>query len=100
MIRLSLVFLLVLAVGCQSTPVSDQATSKQQAVSNDGMVATAHPLATSVARDVLNRGGNAADAAVAAGFRLAVAVPTIRPLGGRTHILVRKPDGSTRAITA
>ncbi len=93
MIRLSLVFLLVLAVGCQSTPVSDQATSNQQAVSSDGMVATAHPLATSVARDVLNRGGNAADAAVAAGFMLAVAEPSMSHLGGRIQILVRSADG-------
>ena len=57
------------------------------------MVATAHPLATNAARDVLNQGGNAADAAVAAGLTLAVVEPSMSHLGGRIQILVRSPDG-------
>ena len=58
-----------------------------------GAIAAAHPLATQVAQQVLQQGGNAADAAVAAGFALAVVEPSMSNLGGRIQILVRTPSG-------
>jgi len=73
--------------GCVTTP-PDQPTFPVNA-----MAATAHPVATDVARNILAQGGNAADAAVAAGFALAVAEPSMSHLGGRIQILVRTADG-------
>ena len=90
----SLIFsTLLLASGCQ-TAVQ---TPPQFAESPNGMAATAHPLATKTAREVLELGGNAADAAVAAGFVLAVVEPTMNSIGGRSQILVRSGGGDFSA---
>jgi len=53
------------------------------------MVVTAAPLATRVGVDVLRSGGNAADAAVAVAFSLAVVYPTAGNLGGGGFIVTR-----------
>jgi len=79
------------------------ATASAQAVhqvahSSDGVVATANPLATFAAQRVLEDGGNAADAAVAAAFAIAVVLPSMNSIGGRNQILVRSVDGDVSAI--
>ena len=71
---------------------------RQSGQSNAGMVSAAHPLATDVGVAILELGGNAADAAVAAGFAVAVVEPTMNSIGGRNQILIRTPDGEFHGI--
>jgi gamma-glutamyltranspeptidase/glutathione hydrolase len=62
--------------------------TSRQAVSPWGMAATARDLATDAAARVLETGGNAFDAAVAAAFALAVCEPSASGLGGQTVLTV------------
>lgn len=62
------------------------------------MVASAEPLASQVGVDVMRRGGNAVDAAVAVGFALAVTYPQAGNLGGGGFLLWRRKDGQTAAV--
>ncbi len=58
-------------------------------VSNpNGMVVTEQALATQVGSDILKRGGNAVDAAVAVGFALAVVLPNAGNIGGGGFMLI------------
>lgn len=61
-------------------------------------VATAHPLATRVAADILAQGGNAYDAAVATHFALAVVLPRAGNLGGGGFALVHSASGEAAAL--
>ncbi|RYF79815.1 MAG: gamma-glutamyltransferase, partial [Chitinophagaceae bacterium] len=62
------------------------------------MVVSAHPLASEVGADVLKRGGNAIDAAVAVQFALAVVYPDAGNIGGGGFLVLRNNDGTSAAL--
>ncbi|NCQ17469.1 MAG: gamma-glutamyltransferase [Ignavibacteria bacterium] len=63
-----------------------------------GMVVSAEPIATQVGVQILKKGGNAVDAAVAIGFSLAVTYPVAGNLGGGGYMVIHLPDGRNTAI--
>jgi gamma-glutamyltranspeptidase/glutathione hydrolase len=66
--------------------------------SRNGIVATSQPLATAAGLEILSRGGNAADAAVAAGAALNVTEPTSTGIGGDMFALFYTAE--TKQVTA
>src|SRR5271169_1849565 len=67
---------------------STGATAAQVATAQHGMVVSQEQQATRIGLDVLQRGGNAVDAAVAVGFALAVTLPKAGNIGGGGFMVV------------
>lgn len=62
------------------------------------MVASQHELASNIGLQVMKKGGNAVDAAIAVGVALAVVYPEAGNIGGGGFMLIRKKSGETFAI--
>lgn len=76
---------------------SEWIIQKTEVVSDGGIVCAHHPAAAEAGLAMLERGGNAVDAAVAAAFAVGVAEPFNSGLGGIAHLLYR--DSATGRVT-
>src|ERR1041384_5228227 len=63
-----------------------------------GMVASTNEVASRVGVQIMKRGGNAVDAAIAVAFALAVTHPAAGNLGGGGFMMIRLKDGTATAI--
>ena len=73
-------------------------TRRAAVLGRNGMVAAAHPLATAAGLEVLQRGGNAMDAAIATALVTGVVLPAMCGLGGDAFALYY--ESTTRTLTA
>jgi gamma-glutamyltranspeptidase/glutathione hydrolase len=105
-----------LVVGCHSAPSNTTAANPQSAEQGigdgwafsrsrvaatygaKGMVSTTDRIASEIGAEVIRRGGNAVDAAVATHFALAVVNPEAGNIGGGGFLIIRMADGRTAAL--
>lgn len=76
---------------CSQKPLPDGAFA-------EGVVVSTQKIASQVGADILKKGGNAVDAAVAVSFALAVVHPAAGNIGGGGFMVVRNPDGTSTTI--
>jgi len=72
--------------------------SKNPVRAKNGMVVSSSGLATKVGVDILKKGGNAVDAAVAVGFALAVTYPYAGNIGGGGFMVIHLKNGKNTTI--
>ena len=92
---------------CQTEPANNEKGLRQVknpkkanegVVAANGMVVTAHPLATQIGLNVLKSGGNAFDAAIAVKYALAVVLPKAGNIGGGGYMVYRTANGEKGAL--
>ena len=74
------------------------AATREPVRAKHGIVASTNGVASSVGVDVMKRGGNAVDAAIAVAFALAVTHPAAGNLSGGGFMMIRLNNGKTTAI--
>lgn len=87
--------LVVFAIACQ--PISKQSENRGTLAKN-GLVSSAHPLASEVGVQILKKGGNAADATVATFFALSVVYPRAGNIAGSAFVVYRLDNGEIGGI--
>lgn len=81
-----------------SCTTQQRANNQDAQIYNNGAVVTAHPLASTIGVDILKKGGNAIDAAIAVKFALAVVYPNAGNIGGGGFMVYRSKKGEVTSL--
>ena len=91
--KASIIFIIILF--CSTNLFAE---SKDPIRGKNGMVVSASTIASQVGVEILKKGGNAIDAAVAVGFALAVTYPAAGNIGGGGFMVIHLQDGTNTTI--
>lgn len=93
--RIFLLLLVAVLWSCKSLTNDEPRVAK---IADSAMVVSAHPLASKVGLEILRKGGNAIDAAIATQFALAVVFPAAGNIGGGGFLVYRDKDGNISSL--
>lgn len=97
--KLAIFVLAILVAGsCSRQQATNEIKHSQGVIGEKAMVVTAHPIASKIGKEILAKGGNAVDAAVAVQFSLAVVFPFAGNIGGGGFMVYRAKDGSANTL--
>jgi gamma-glutamyltranspeptidase/glutathione hydrolase len=94
--RIYILLLAITIVACTSSEQSK--VDIQGPIGDSAMVVSAHPIATRIGLDILRKGGNAVDAAIATQFALAIVFPEAGNIGGGGFMIYREANDGVHTL--
>ncbi len=88
----------ILIISCKTNPKTEGYIINKSLSADSAMVVSAHPLASQIGLDVLKKGGNAIDAAIAVQFALSVCYPIAGNIGGGGFMVYREANGQLHTL--